>query len=74
MRGEPRGRACPIVARFIAFRSYMVVTQMREVPIMGMPWSGVAMHAGHHRGQLSVYPRLMGRLFDAKAEGGLQGP
>ncbi|MFQ5881155.1 MAG: hypothetical protein ACE5I9_01600 [Candidatus Methylomirabilales bacterium] len=52
----------------------MVVTQMREVPIMGMPWSGVAMHAGHHRGQLSVYPRLMGRLFDAKAEGGLQGP
>lgn len=27
---------------------------------MGILWTGVVMHAAHHRGQLSVYLRLMG--------------
>lgn len=34
--------------------------QMGEVPALGILWMGVVMHCCHHRGQLSVYLRMMG--------------
>ncbi len=33
--------------------------QMGDVPIMGVLWMGVVLHAAHHRGQLSVHLRMM---------------
>ncbi|HSD52286.1 MAG TPA: DinB family protein [Candidatus Methylomirabilis sp.] len=34
--------------------------QMGQVPAIGILWMGVVMHCCHHRGQLSLYLRLMG--------------
>lgn len=34
--------------------------RMGEVPVMSILWTGLVMHGIHHRGQLSVYLRLMG--------------
>ncbi len=34
--------------------------QMGEMPAMAILWMGVVMHCCHHRGQLSVYLRMMG--------------
>ena len=34
--------------------------QMAEMPAMAILWMGVVMHCCHHRGQLSVYLRMMG--------------
>jgi len=34
--------------------------QVGEMPAMGILWMGVVMHCCHHRGQLSVYLRMMG--------------
>lgn len=39
---------------------YVAPKQMGEVPIMGILWMGIVMHCCHHRGQLSVYLRMMG--------------
>lgn len=39
---------------------YVAPKQMGDVPIMEILWKGVVMHAVHHRGQLSVYLRMMG--------------
>src|SRR5712692_4855420 len=32
----------------------------RSIPVSGMLWNGVVFHQIHHRGQLSVYVRMMG--------------
>ncbi len=34
--------------------------QMGDMPVMGVLWMGVILHGAHHRGQLSVYLRMMG--------------
>jgi hypothetical protein len=33
---------------------------MGEVPALGILWTGVVMCSCHHRGQRSVYPRMLG--------------
>jgi uncharacterized damage-inducible protein DinB len=39
---------------------YVGPKQMGEVPILNILWMGVVMHCCHHRGQLSVYLRMLG--------------
>lgn len=34
--------------------------KMGDVPMMGILWTGLVLHGVHHRGQLSVYLRIMG--------------
>jgi hypothetical protein len=33
---------------------------MGEVPALGILWMGVVMYSCRHRGQLSVYPHMLG--------------
>lgn len=39
--------------------------QTGEVPMMRILWTGLVLHGVHHRGQLSVYLRLMGEKVPA---------
>ncbi len=39
---------------------YVAPKQMGDVPVMSLLWMGVLRHSIHHRGQLSVYLRMMG--------------
>lgn len=39
--------------------------QTGDVPMMGILWTGLVLHAVHHRGQLSAYLRIMGEKVPA---------
>ena len=55
-------QTCEVLSQFPPERlqESIPLPKGRSIPVSGMLWNGVVFHQIHHRGQLSVYVRLMG--------------